>query len=200
MSEPADSPPQARTIAPPHPLALRLLERLRARARNRVLDFSSGSGRNALALRRAGLAVVEIDDRAAASQRPFAGVAGPFTGTLSTHGLLHGTPATIAANLVGIAGLLEPEGLLYGTFGSMRDARFGRGERVAEFAYALDEGDERGVAHTFYDRQRLSALLRTHFAVESLEEHVVDGLAGRWAHRESSLSGAVHWFAVATVR
>lgn len=182
-----------------HPLAVRLIERLRPRHDARVLEFASGSGRNAAALRGAGFAVVTVSDASAVSPAPFAGIADRFAAALSTHGLLHGTPAIIAARLQEIAALLEPSGLLYATFGSTRDARFGRGEQIDAATFAPLDGDERGVAHAFFDRDHLTALLAPDFAVESLEEHAVDDVAGRWAHQERSLERAVHWFVTATV-
>jgi hypothetical protein len=166
----------------------------------RVLDFASGSGRNTAALRRAGFEVVAIDDPAAATPEPFAGVAGQFAAALSTHGLLHGNVATIARNVAQIAALLEIAGPVYATFGSVRDARFGQGERLDEFTFAPTQGDERGVAHAYFNRERLTELLERHFVIESLEEHAVDEVVGRWAHEERPLSRAVHWFAVAKVR
>ncbi len=165
-----------------------------------VLEFASGSGRNVAALSRAGFTVAAIDDRTAATVEPFAGISGSFAATLSTHGLLHGSVATIAHHVAEIAGLLEKNGLLYATFGSVRDARFGEGERLDEFTFAPVAGDERGIAHAFFNRQGVTELLEPHFAIESLEEHDVDAVAGSWAHRERSLRGAVHWFAIARVR
>jgi hypothetical protein len=181
-------------------LAVRLIEHLRAGSAARVLEFASGRGRNTEALRAAGLTVVAVDDRTAGSTAPLDGLSGPFAAALSTHGLLHGTPRTIGATLAGIAGLLAKGGPLYATFGSVRDARFGSGERIDEFTYAAESGDERGVAHAFFDRGRLRALLEAHFAILSLEEHDAGRSAGHWAHSERPLSAAVHWFAAATAK
>jgi hypothetical protein len=186
-------------IVTPHPLAVRLIEHLRAEPAARVLEFASGRGRNTEALRAAGFAVVAVDDRIAGSAAPLDGLSGPFAAALSTHGLLHGTPARIDATLAGIAGLLAKDAPLYATFGSIRDARFGSGTRIDNFTYAPDSGDERGVAHAFFDRKRLRELLGSHFAIRSLEEHDAGQSAGQWAHPERPLSGAVHWFAVVTV-
>lgn len=182
----------------PHPLAVRLVEHLRASPAARVLEFGCGRGRNTEALRAAGLTVVAVDDRTAGSSAPLEGLSGPFAGALSTHGLLHGTPAAIGAALAGIAGLLAGGAPLYATFGSVRDARFGSGERIEEFTYASESGDERGVAHAFFGRDRLRELLGAHFAIGSLEEHDAGQSAGQWAHSDRPLSGAVHWFAIAT--
>jgi hypothetical protein len=184
----------------PHPLAVRLVEHLRTGPAGRVLDFASGRGRNTEALRAAGFTVVAVDDHTAGAAAPLAGLSGPFAAALSTHGLLHGTPATVGATLAGIAGLLAKGAPLYATFGSVRDARFGSGSRIDDFTYAPESGDERGVAHAFFDRVRLSELLGAHFAIRSLEEHDAGQSAARWAHTERPLSGAVHWFAVATVK
>jgi SAM-dependent methyltransferase len=182
-----------------HPLAVRLVEHLRGAREIRVLEFACGAGRNTRALREAGLDVVTLDDRIAASAAPFAGVPGGFAAALSTHGLLHGTPAIVAENLSQIARRLAKNGMLYATFGSAHDARFGHGERIDASTFAPAAGGERGVPHAFFDRDQLVAHLDPHFAVESLEEHKADDVAGAWAHRELPLSGAVHWFVVATV-
>jgi hypothetical protein len=184
----------------PHPLAEALIERLQSRPKGRVLDFASGSGRNTQALRRAGLMVTAIADDAAATEKPLAGVTDRFAAAISTHGLLHGTPPIIAARLRSIAERLDAEGLLYATFGSTRDARFGEGRRIDDATFAPTDGDERGVAHAYFDRDRLRALLEPDFEVESLEERCVDEVAGSWAHRERPLSGATHWFAIARKR
>jgi hypothetical protein len=142
--------------------------------------------------------VVAIDDRMAASQTPFDGISGRFAAALSTHGLLHGTVLTIGTNLAQIAALLEKNGVLYATFGSVRDARFGQGDAFDRWTYAPRDGDERGVRHCYFDRDRLTGLLDLHFAIESLEERPVDAIAGSWAHQGQPLSGAVQWFATAT--
>jgi SAM-dependent methyltransferase len=184
----------------PHPLAVSLIEHLRGAPEIRVLEFACGAGRNTRALREAGLDVVVIDDRTAASEAPLAGLHGTFAAALSTHGLLHGTPEIIERHLSQIARLLGKSGVLYATFGSIRDARFGRGKRIDASTFAPAEGDERGVAHGFFSRDQVRALLDPYFTIESLEEHDADEIAGSWAHRELPLSGAVHWFVLATVR
>ena len=175
---------------PPHPLALGLIARLRERTGARILEIGSGSGRNTAALRRAGFAVDEYDDRRG----------GSYEGALSTHALLHGTPATIAQQLSAIAALLEPGSPLYASFGSMRDARYGVGRRIEDDVFAPVDGDERGVAHAFFDDRRLAELLEPHFSIEALDEIGVDDIAGRWAHERAPLQGAVHWFALLHAR
>ena len=134
-------------VSAPHPLAERLIERLQSRGGNRILDFASGSGRNCDALQRAGFSVVAVDDRTAASPDPFAGVPRGFSAIITTHGLLHGSRSGIAARVRSIAELVEAGGFLFATFGSTRDARFGRGKRLDESTYAPIDGDERGIAH-----------------------------------------------------
>jgi SAM-dependent methyltransferase len=173
------------------------MERLHSRPESRILDFAAGSGRNAEALRRAGFAVVAIDDDAAASEQALEELPNRFDAVVSTHGLLHGSCETIASRVRRIAAHLEPGGLFYATFGSTRDARFGLGERIDDSTFAPLDGDERGVAHVYFDRQGVLALLDPHFEVESIEEHGVDDVAGSWAHRERALRGAAHWFAIA---
>jgi len=180
-----------------HPLTQRLIERLPSPPPNPILDFAAGSGRNGEALRRAGFSVISISDDVAASPSPLAGIADPLSAALTTHGLLHGTSAAIAARVRAIGDRLEPGGLLYATFGSTRDERFGCGARLDDATYAPVDGDERGVAHTYFDDARIRALLGEHFLIESLDEYGVDAIAGSWAHRQRPLAGAVHWFAQA---
>jgi hypothetical protein len=173
-------------IGPPHPLAVALIERLRGRTGAAVLEIGRGSGRNTAALESAGFVVRNFDAEVE-----------PCAGALCTHTLLHGTPASIAALLGRIAARLEPGAPLYATFGSVNDARFREGERIEEFVYAPVDGDERGVAHTFFNGPRLFALFGREWEIESMEERGVDRIAGSWAHRERPLRGAVHWFVVA---
>lgn len=163
-----------------HPLAAALIRRL-GNASGTVLEIGPGSGRNTAALRAAGLHV---------SHEP---VANAFDAALSTHALLHGTPTDVANALAEIAGAIKPYAPLYATFGSQRDARFGRGTRIDARTFAPDDGDERGVAHCYFDEPALRALLETHFNIESMEEANVDDVVGRWAHAQPP-SGSVHWF------
>ncbi len=163
-----------------------------------MLDFAAGSGRNTRALRDAGLWVVSLADSIAESATPLIGITERFAAALSTHGLLHGTRSIVANSVASIAQHLEPPGLLYATFASARDARFGQGERIDPWTFAPTKGDERGVAHAYFDRKSLLVLLEPHFAVESLEERSVDDVVGAWAHRESPLRGAMHWFVIAS--
>jgi hypothetical protein len=145
--------------------------------------------------------VIAIDDsRAALPGALSASGAGEFAAAVSTHGLLHGTPDSIAAALGAIAERLEHEGRLYATFGSTSDGRFGQGERIGARTFAPLAGRERGVPHTFFDRERLETLFAPGFVLESLDERDVDEVVGSWAHRDRPLRGAVHWFVVARKR
>lgn len=153
----------------------------------RVLEIGAGSGRNTIALEGAGITVLAPGQ-------------GPADAALSTHALLHGTLESIAERLDQIAAQLRPGAPLYGTFGSVRDARFGEGDRLGAFTFAPTDGDERGVAHTFFDEPRVRALIERRFVVESLVERGVDAVVGTWAHPQSPLESAVHWFAVAKKR
>jgi hypothetical protein len=194
------SPETQNTFAAPHPLVERLIERLGGLPAARVLEFAAGRGRNTRAFCSAGLNVIAIDDATAASAQPLREIPGLFAAAISTHGLLHGRADDVRANLRAIADLLQAGGLLYATFVSTRDARFGTGERIDAFTFAPLDGDERGVAHAYFDRPNLAALLAQHFDIESLEERDVDAIAGRWAHSQRPLAGAVHWFAIARKR
>jgi hypothetical protein len=173
-------------LAGPHPLAVALTERLAPLPGARVLEIAAGSGRNTAALETAGFAVTSLDDA-----RPSSCAA-----ALATHALLHGTAAELATLLGRVAVALEPAAPLYATFGSTRDARYGEGTRIEAHVYAPAGGDEDGVPHPFFDRDRLTALLQRWFVIESLDETGVDEIAGRWAHEKRPLKAAVHWFAV----
>jgi hypothetical protein len=181
-------------------LAERLIERLQSQRNIRILDFATGIGRNAEVLRRAGFTVIALSDDAAASDLPLEDERERFGAVLSTHGLLHGPARSIASRLRSISEHIEPGGWLFATFGSTGDARYGRGEQIDESTFAPNGGDERGVPHAYYDRKRLCALLEPLFELESLEEHRVDDVAGKWAHARRPLAGAAHWFAVARRR
>ena len=175
---------------PAHPLAADLIDRLRREEGNRVVEIGGGSGRNTRALQAAGLRVIVIPDG-----QPFPPLGpGVFDGALSTHALLHGSPETIARLVALIARSLKPGAPLYATLGSTRDARFGVGTAIGPWTFAPSGGDEAGVAHTFFDRERLLAMLEEHFTIESLAERDVDDIAGRWAHERKPLRGSAHWF------
>jgi len=174
---------------PPHPLALALIERLRHSPAPIVVELGAGSGRNTRAMTAAGITVLTPGPHTVKAQ-----------GAIATHALLHGTPAGIAQQLETLAGQLCAGAPLYGTFGSVRDARFGWGDEIEPHVYATRDGDEAGVMHTFFDERRLRGLLEPLWEIESLREVDVDEIAGTWAHGNDPLRGAVHWFAVATKR
>ncbi len=179
----------------PHPLALRLIKRLRDAdlPRARVIDFAAGSGRNGSALRHAGFDVLSVDDETAYGEA-WCTLDAEFDAVISTHGLLHGTVASIAKRLDALCKKLKSRGVLFGTFGSTRDARFGMGKRIDASTYSALDGDERGVPHAFFTQTELRELLLARYEVDSLEEHAADEVAGKWAHEQAPLQGAVHWF------
>jgi hypothetical protein len=189
--------PEPASVRPPHPLAVELIAALGA-GEARVIDFASGSGRNARALRAAGFQVLEIADPGATAAA-VARVPSSVQAVISTHGLLHGTINTIADALDAIAGKLVPGGRLYATFASTRDARYGQGTEIEPFVYAPDDGDERGVPHAYFDEPRLRGLLSHSYVLESIEERSADVVAGSWAHPRTPLHNAVHWFVKARV-
>jgi hypothetical protein len=183
LSDPPPSEP-----SPPHPLALALIERISDRPGARILEVGTGSGRNTRALVAAGLRVVGFSrgKRCAAA--------------LSTHALLHGTPASLEELLERVVTSLEPGAPLFATFGSVRDARYGKGAEREPHVFAPQDGDEAGVAHVYFDEGRLRSLLARRFVIESIREVDVDRIAGDWAHKTAPLRGAVHWFVVARAR
>ncbi len=178
---------------PAHPLALELIDRLHEKDHARVVDFGSGRGRNTQALVEAGFEVIAISDEDASDRSALDGPAGSFDAVLTTHALLHGTPQSVAERLDAVARALREEGLLYATFASVRDARYGKGERLADATFAPSDGDERGVPHVYFDEPSLRAIVAPNFTIESLEERDADRIAGTWAHPHTPLRGAVHW-------
>jgi SAM-dependent methyltransferase len=187
------SPSGQGSIRAPHPLVERLIARAAGHGAMRVLEVGSGNGRNTAALVAADIAHVTLDD-AAVREGIAATGSGAFTAAVSTHALLHGSPHEIRTRLEDIAALLVPNGVLYATFGSTRDARFGKGTRIDAATFAPDDGDERGVPHAFFDEAALRALLAPPFTVERIEEVAVDDIAGTWAHPTTPLRGSMHWF------
>ncbi len=181
--------PSAPGFRAPHPLAARLIAA--AGPQTHVIEIGTGSGRNAAALAAAGLPYVSIGQSAPIA--PLV-VAQRFNAALSTHALLHGTPHSIANRLAEIARALEAGSPLYATFGSTADARYGSGDRIDDATFAPVDGDERGVAHAYFDESHLRALLSPHFEPVHIEAVAVDSIAGAWAHLTAPLHGAVHWF------
>jgi hypothetical protein len=194
---PHSSPEDQPSIRLPHPLALQLIERLRAHPQSRILEFCTGSGRNAAALRAAGFTVVGLEDPAADAFDRLSTLSGSFAAILSTHGLLHDSPAAVGERVTALAALLDSEGTFHAAFGSVRDARFGRGTRLDARTFAPSDGDERGIAHAYFTRAELERLLAPHLQVERLDERDADAVAGAWAHPLRPLAGAVHWFVTA---
>jgi len=186
------SPHDQSTIRPPHPLAIELAKRLIDARGARILDYCSGSGRNAAYWRSFDFDVVEISDRDAPefdrSAREI-----PFAGIVSSHGLLHGVASEMKVRVAGLAARLEPDGWMCATFGSQRDARFGNGIRVAGDTFASLDGDEPGVPHAYFDERSVRTILEPLFDVLSLIEWDAAQTAGSWAHA-TPLSDAAHWF------
>ncbi|HEY9180689.1 MAG TPA: class I SAM-dependent methyltransferase [Candidatus Baltobacteraceae bacterium] len=187
--------PRERQLRRAHPLAVALVERLSAQPGAAVIDFGAGSGRNTAAFTSAGFTVQSVPD---SEIRTFAADS-EFDAAVATHSLLHGTHADVDAMLQALGGALKPDAPLYATFTSKGDARYGRGTRIEPDVYAPDSGDEAGVPHVYFDEPGLRAAIEPYFAIESMEEHGVDAIAGTWAHA-IPLHGSVHWFVRAVRR
>lgn len=170
-----------------------LIGRLKTLPNARVLEIGAGGGRNTAALESAGLTVFAIADERVHGFT----VQPPFDAALSTHGLLHGARAEIAVLANAIGDALRRGAPLYATFGSTRDARYGKGARIDAGTFAQQDGDEAGVAHAYFDEASLRALLASRFTIEAIEERGVDDVVGSWAHAHE-LRGAVHWYVRAT--
>jgi len=171
-----------------HPLAISLIARLRAVPHARILEIGSGSGRNTEALEAAGFEVEALADGAPVPAR-----SEYYDGALSSHALLNGTPGTVAATLDAVAHSLKRGSPLHATFASTRDARFGKGLRIAKHVFAAEDGDEANVPHVYFTNEELRALLGGAFSVESIQETAADEIIGRWAHSRP-LHGVMHWF------
>jgi hypothetical protein len=185
------SPHEQSTIRPPHLLAVEIASRLAGRPQARILDYCSGSGRNAAYLRSAGFEVVAIPDSQAGELDRSVGAA-EFAGLVSSHGLLHGFAPEMPARIEMLAGRLEPGGWMCATFGSQRDARYGSGTRVGDDTFAAVDGDEPGIAHAYFNDRSLRTMLEPFFEIVALTEIDAGKTAGTWAHR-TPLSDAVHW-------
>lgn len=178
------------------------------------MEVGTGSGRNLLALVRAGLNVTSLDQDTervsrlrtqypevepnllCASYTQLPRVGNGYDAVLSTHALLHGEVSRIRALLAEILRVLGSEGRAFFTLGCTADARFGEGRKIAKETFAPTSGDEQGVPHSYFDEKGAHDLLRG-FVVEELSQHAVDDVAGKWAHQTSKLRGAAHWFVVA---
>ncbi|MBV9272203.1 MAG: methyltransferase domain-containing protein [Candidatus Eremiobacteraeota bacterium] len=156
-----------------------------------VLDVGTGSGRNARAIRAAGFDVDAIEDTHVASGLPCCADTN-YDAIISTHAFLHGDTSDAARNVAAARAALRAGGLLYATFASYRDARFGKGTKVDAQTFSPHEGDETGVPHVYFEEAQLRALLQPAFEIDSIEEHDADTIVGRWAH--VAPSGIVHWF------
>jgi hypothetical protein len=108
---------------------------------------------------------------------------------------LHGTSAKLRLGFAELRRVLRPRAPIFITLGSIKDARFGLGVAVDATTFAPGDGDEAGIPHPYFDRDGAIELLTPAFTIESLEEHDVDAIVGRWAH--AAPSGMWHWFVVA---
>jgi hypothetical protein len=116
-----------------------------------------------------------------------------YDAVLSTHALLHGSPAAITAMLHALKELLAPGAEMMFTLGSTHDPRFGVGQRIDARTWAPLQGSEIGVPHVYYDREEALALLRS-FGVISLRETRAREIVGSWAHEADRTPEIVHWF------
>jgi len=200
-----------------HPLARHLAESLATKHRpTRILLLGIGSGRNVPVLLGAGADVEVIEEhrqraqamrahfgaqtRLRISDGAYAGpfpIAGSFDGALSTHALLHGTPAGVASAVASVRERLFSGAHFFTTLGSKSDHRFGAGTRVAADAFAPSDGAEAGVAHAYFDEAGVRALFAG-FSIATIEEHDASQSAGRWAHDADDAAGTIHWFVRAT--
>jgi hypothetical protein len=179
----------------PHPLAQALIARYHAGdAQGSALDVHTGSGRNAAALRAAGITVVATNDDEPYTQLP--GGRDAYGSAISTHGYLHGTTAKLRLGFADLRRVLAPGAPIYVTLGSYNDPRFGFGTALDERTFAPGDGPEIGIPHAFFERDGIHELLRG-FTIESLDEVDATGIVGAWAHPDPSAERIIHWFVVA---
>ncbi len=185
------SVPSPQTV---HPLALQLAEHYRAREpRSPIIEIAAGSGRNTRSFIELGIPIVATRDDEAYTQLP--GGRALYAAALSTHGYLHGTQAKLRLGFAELRRVLRPGAPVFITLGSVRDARFGLGVPIDDTTFAPGDGEEAGIPHAFFDRDGVIEVLTPSLRVESLEEHNVDNLVGRWAH--AAPLDMWHWFVVA---
>lgn len=178
----------------PHPLAELLIARYRdAALSGPVIEIAAGAGRNTRALRAAGVPVVATDDDDSYTQLP--GGRNGYAAALSTHGYLHGSTDKLRAGFAELRRVLSVGAPIFVTLGSIHDARFGYGLALDERTYAPGDGPEKGVPHAYFERDAIAEVLRG-FTLESVEEHGVDEVVGRWAHAPGE-TGLRHWFVIA---
>jgi hypothetical protein len=196
----------------PHPLASELAARLAPASNPRALLLGIGSGRNLAPLLGAGCRVDAIEDdpeRARAATERLAAMgavriararytgpypfAGPYAGALSTHALLHGLPANVAAALGAVQNRLAAGAPFFFTLGSRRDPRYGRGHNPGPGTFVVETGSEAGVAHCYFDEAGVRALVAG-LTLEGLEERSAADTAGAWAHEPAESAAIVHWF------
>lgn len=164
------SSPSPPSVRPPHPLTLELIAALAGRAGARVCDFATGNGRNAAALRAAGLVVCAVADAQAARDPLPAFDGDDWDGLISTHGFLHGDAPAIARRIAATVAHLSAGAPFYVTFGSTHDPRCGEGTQLGPRTFAPSAGEESGVAHTYYDAPALHALLQPYVAIVALDQ------------------------------
>ncbi len=200
-----------------HPLAVELARVLAARTPVAVLLLGAGSGRNIPVFLGSGVTVDVLEqdpERARHAKTGLDGAAlrvtqgsyaGPyrfttvFGGALSTHALLHGRRSEIVGAVAAIEASLAAGGLLYATFGSTHDPRYGTGRRLEGQTFAPLRGRERGVPHVYFDEGDVRSLL-ANFDIEGLAEHSAAETAGHWAHSSEEMQTLVHWFVRASKR
>jgi hypothetical protein len=180
----------------PHPLAERLIARYRAEGlAGTAIDVHTGSGRNAAALRAAGIPVIATRDDEPYTQLP--GGRESYVAAISTHGYLHGTTAKLRLGFADLRRVLVPGAPVYVTLGSLNDPRFGFGTALDERTFAPGDGPEIGIPHAFFERDGIVELLRG-YAIETMDEVDATEIAGTWAHGDDPPERIVHWFVVAT--
>ncbi len=177
-----------------HPLATQLATRYADDGMTRpVIEIAAGSGRNTRHFVDLHIPIVSLRDDEPYTQLP--GGRDLYAAALSTHGYLHGTVDKLRLGFAELRRVLQPKAPAYFTLGSMRDARFGLGVAVDEVTFAPGDGDEAGIPHAYFDRDGALDVLKGTFSIDSLEEHNVDAIAGRWAH--AMPRDMWHWFVIA---
>ncbi|MGQ9530448.1 MAG: class I SAM-dependent methyltransferase [Candidatus Bathycorpusculaceae bacterium] len=105
-----------------------------------------------------------------------------FDAVISLHAIYHQKLEGIQKTISEIHRILRKNGLLLINFLSKRTYSYGKGVKVEENTFVMEEGPEEGVFHHFCDEEELKYLFRSFHIVnlELVEKEVEGKLQSRW--------------------